>query len=70
MPAPREWPSHMANVRDDTADLIVSAKKELMAFVRRNRIENNPELMGIILNLQQAETLLVYAGAEIRPEPL
>jgi len=69
MTAPQEWPYHAKQVRDDSAELIADASRDIMTFIRKNNVQDQ-SLMSALLNLQQAQTFLVSVGAQIRPERL
>jgi hypothetical protein len=69
MTEPKEWPYRAAQVRDETAELVMDASRDLMSFIRKNNAQD-PKLMSALLNLQQAQTFLVSVGAQIRPERL
>lgn len=69
MTEPIEWPYRAAEVRDETAELIVDSCRDIMSFIRRTNVQD-PSLMSALLNLQQAQTFLVSVGAQIRPERL
>jgi len=69
MTTAKDWPYNAQHARDETAELVMDASRDLMSFIRNNNVQDT-RLMSALLNLQQAQTFLVSVGAQIRPERL